>query len=136
MLYLIHRANHPELTYRGGQGPILHLELDMREVIAWADGQPRRWGFSLSNAGANYTEFRSRADQLGEIDWTAVAATNFQDASVKEGKQAEFLVKTFVPWQLVRRVGVLSTVLQNQAMRHMVGAAYRPPAEVCQAWYF
>ncbi len=28
MLYVIHRANHPELAYRGGQGPIVHLEAD------------------------------------------------------------------------------------------------------------
>ena len=26
MLYLIYRANHEELTYRGGKGPIVHLE--------------------------------------------------------------------------------------------------------------
>jgi hypothetical protein len=25
MLYVIHCGNHPELTYRGGQGPIVHL---------------------------------------------------------------------------------------------------------------
>src|SRR5437764_965792 len=25
MLYVIHAGNHPELTYRGGQEPILHL---------------------------------------------------------------------------------------------------------------
>lgn len=25
MLYVIYRANHHELTYRGGQGPIVHL---------------------------------------------------------------------------------------------------------------
>src|SRR5207249_3526329 len=26
MLYLIYMANHPELSYRGGQEPIVHLE--------------------------------------------------------------------------------------------------------------
>jgi hypothetical protein len=25
MLYVIHRANHPDLSYRGGQEPIVHL---------------------------------------------------------------------------------------------------------------
>lgn len=25
MLFVIHCANHPDLTYRGGQGPIVHL---------------------------------------------------------------------------------------------------------------
>ena len=136
MLYLIHCANHPDLTYRGGQDPILHLELDMREVIAWADAQPKRWAFSLSNAGAYYSEFRNRVDQLDQVNWPAVAATDFRDPAVKEGKQAEFLVQTFVPWSLVRRIGVLTATVQNQAMRHMAGAAHRPVAEVCRAWYF
>jgi hypothetical protein len=136
MLYLIHCVNHPELTYRGGQGPILHLELDMRGVIAWAEAQPTRWAFSLSNAGAYYSELRKRVEDLGEVNWPAVAATDFRDPAVKEGKQAEFLVQTFVPWSLVRRVGVLTTTVQHQAMLHMAGAAHRPVVEVCRAWYF
>lgn len=36
MLYLICQANHPELEYRGGQGPIVHLEADLRRAVAWA----------------------------------------------------------------------------------------------------
>ncbi len=54
------------------------------------------------------SEFRHRLDQLGEVNWTAVAATDFRDAAVKEGKQAEFLLHGFFAWRLVRRVGVLS----------------------------
>lgn len=136
MLYLIYRANHPELTYRGGQEPILHLELDLRVVVAWADQQPRRWAFSLSNAGATYTEFRCRLDQLDQIDWNAVAATDFSDPVVKEGKQAEFLVHEFVPWHLVRRIGGISMPVLREAMRHLEGADYRPPVEQCRLWYF
>ena len=34
MLYVTHRANHPELAYRGGQGPIVHLEADLGKVVA------------------------------------------------------------------------------------------------------
>jgi len=136
MLFLIHCANHPQLTYRGGQGPIVHLELDLREVVAWADAQPRLWAFSLSNAGAVYAEFRSRADQLDQIDWTAVAATDFRDPFVKEGKQAEFLVRDSVPWQLVRRIGAQSRPVQQRAMQALGGAAHRPPVEVLRGWYY
>ena len=97
MLYVIHRANDPELTYREGQRPIVHLEADLYEVVAWADANGRRWAFSLSNAGAYYTQFRSRVDQLDEVNWPAVAATDFRGAEVKEGKQAEFLVHQQFP---------------------------------------
>ena len=136
ILFLIHCANHAELTYRGGQAPILHLELDLQEVIRWADEQARRWAFSLSNAGAGYSEFRSRADQFDQIDWPAVANPDFRSASVKEGKQAEFLVADGVPWQLVRRVGAMSPAMQAQAMRNMGGVVHRPIVDVCSSWYF
>jgi ssDNA thymidine ADP-ribosyltransferase, DarT len=136
MLFLIHCANHPELTYRGGQAPILHLELDLHEVLQWADVQRRRWAFSLSNAGAIYSEFRCRADQLDQIDWPAVSSTDFRSASVKEGKQAEFLVAQSVPWQLVRRVGAMNAAVQTQAMRNMGGVVHRPSVEVFRSWYF
>ena len=106
MLYLIHRGNHPELTYRGGQGPIVHFEADLQAVVAWADAQPRRWAFTLSNAGARYFEDRSDLGQLDQIDWNAVRATDWHQC--KEGKQAEFLLESSLPWHLVERIGVQS----------------------------
>ncbi|RYF30286.1 MAG: DUF4433 domain-containing protein, partial [Cytophagaceae bacterium] len=65
MLYLIHCANHEELTYKGGQGPIVHLEFDMNEVVEWAEEKGRQWAFTLSNAGAYY--FEDRCD-LADLD--------------------------------------------------------------------
>ena len=136
MLYLIFMANHPNLAYRGGQGPILHLELDMDELIAWAESRPARWAFSLSNAGAPYAEFRGHRDQLDEIDWPSVFATDFRSSQVKEGKQAEFLVQEFVPWALVRKVGTHTDVIQRQVIRALAGATHRPAIEVRRDWYY
>ncbi len=64
MLFVIYRANHPELDYRGGQQPIVHLEADLHRVIAWVEDEGRRWAFSLSNAGAAYAKFRASLDKL------------------------------------------------------------------------
>lgn len=136
MLYLIHCANHSELSYRGGQEPILHLEADLREVVAWAEGGGRRWAFSLSNAGALYTEFRSRLDQLGEVNWAAVASTDFRAAEVKEGKQAEFLLREFFPWHLVRRIGVWSESIRAAVDRALSGTQYKPVVEIRRDWYY
>lgn len=74
MLYLIHKRN-PELAYKGGQEPIVHLEADLFDAVAWAQANGRRWAFTLSNAGSYYFEDRADLAQLGEIDWTAVAST-------------------------------------------------------------
>jgi hypothetical protein len=136
MLYILHRANHPELSYRGGQTPIVHLELDLRAAADWAEASGLRWAFTLSNAGAYYTEFRDDLAQLSEVDWDAVANPDFTSASVKEGKQAEFLVQQCVPWDLVERVGVRTAAIQAKAKSAIAGSAHQPPVVVLPRWYF
>jgi ssDNA thymidine ADP-ribosyltransferase, DarT len=136
MLYILYRGNHPGLTYHGGQGPIVHLKANAETVAAWAASVDGRWAFTLANAGALYAPFRSDMAQLSEIDWTAVRATDFRDAKVKEGKQAEFLVKRFCPWSLIERVGVRSEKLQRQVLAALDGATHKPPVDVLPAWYF
>jgi hypothetical protein len=136
MLYVIHCANHPELTYRGGQQPIVHLEVDLHQVVRWATANGRRWAFSLSNAGAVYTQFRTRLDQLGDINWDAVGARDFRPADIKEGKQAEFLIEDSFPWQLVERIGVHSQSVVPRVASAMLGAAHRPQVEIKRDWYY
>lgn len=136
MLYVIHRANDPELAYRGGQQPIVHLEADLHRVVQWAATQGRRWAFSLSNAGAYYTQFRERLDQLEEVNWDAVAANDFRPADIKEGKQAEFLVQDSFPWRLVERIGVHSQAMVPNVSNAMQNAVHRPTIEIRRDWYY
>lgn len=136
MLYVIHCANHPELTYRGGQQPIVHLEADLRGTIAWAEANNQRWAFSLSNAGAYYAQFRSQFDDLGEVNWAAIASTDFRSADVKEGKQAEFLIEQAFPWVLVERIGVISAGIAQRVSDAITGAAHRPHIEIRSDWYY
>jgi hypothetical protein len=136
MLYVIHRANHPELGYRGGQEPIVHLEADLHSVIRWAEANGRRWAFSLSNAGARYAMFYSRVERLDQLDWEAIAATDFRSAQVKEWKQAELLLHERFPFDLVERIGVRSAAVRGVATAAVAEARYRPRVEVRPDWYF
>lgn len=136
MLFLIHKANHPDLTYRGGQEPIVHLEADLHEVVEWAARKGRQWAFSLSNAGSYYVETRNRLDQLDEINWAAVSETDFRSADVKEGKQAEFLVHGSFPRELVQRIGVCSAQVKERAEAALIVATHRPPVEILRHWYY
>jgi len=136
MLYVIHWANQPDLPYRGGQGDIVHLEADLREVVAWASLNKRRWAFSLSNAGAYYAQFRASLAELDQVNWVAVEATNFRSAEVKEGKQAEFLIHGSFPWNLVSRVGVKSAGVQTQAEAIIATAKHQPSVEIRPEWYY
>ena len=46
MLYLMHKANHEELSYRGGQEPIVHLEANIIDSVSWAEANGLRWAFT------------------------------------------------------------------------------------------
>jgi hypothetical protein len=136
MLYVIHCANHPELAYKGGQDPILHLESDVASGVEWAIANNHRWAFSLSNAGASYTEFRSSIGQLDQLSWPSIASQNFRIPEVKEAKQCEFLVQHSFPWNLISRIGVRSMQLLEKVDSIIAGQEHRPKVEVIPAWYF
>lgn len=136
MLYSLYRGNHPELTYRGGQDPIVHLEADVHDVVTWARAMRQRWAISLSNAGARYAEFRKTIEALSEVNWAAVAATDFRPADIKEGKQAEFLMYESFPWHLVNRIGVYSATIKAQAEASLADGAHQPPVTVQSTWYY
>lgn len=140
MLYLIYQGNHPEMGYRGGQGPIIHLEADLRHTVAQADRIGRRWAFTLSNAGSRYFEDRADLARLGEINWDAVAADRWSgngiDGAIKEGKQAEFLVEESFPWNFVERIGVQSLTVYQQVSSLLDRFKNRPKVEILKDWYY
>jgi hypothetical protein len=139
MLFLIYRRND-ELTYKGGQEPIIHLEADLHTTINWAHHNDRRWAFTLSNAGAYYFEDRSTIAALGEINWEAVQARQWSgngvSRSVKEGKQAEFMIERSFPWHLVERIGIHSQGIAPRVSAAMQGASHRPAIEIRREWYY
>lgn len=134
MLYLIYQANHPELAYRGGQVPIVHLQADLKTSVEWAQQQPRRWAFTLSNAGSYYFEDRCDLGRLNELDWQAIETNQWQ--SCKEGKQAEFLMELSFPWQLVESIGVHSHSIYQQVMNILQAAPHRPTVTIKPQWYY
>ena len=134
MLYLIYRGNHAELAYRGGQGPIVHLESDLRQSVAWATANNRRWAFTLSNAGSYYFEDRCDLARLDEINWDAVQTNQWQ--ANREGKQAEFLMEDTFPWGLIERIGVASPQVYQQVVNALPVGGRRPAVEVKYDWYY
>lgn len=134
MLYLLYQGNHPELSYRDGQDPIIHLEADLDATVAWANQHGRRWAFTLSNAGSYFFEDRCDLTQLDEIDWDAVQARNWR--TCKEGKQAEFLLEHSFPWHLVERIGVYSRKQYQLAANALPANGHRPTIEIRTDWYY
>lgn len=136
MLFVLHRANHPELTYRGGQGPIVHLSASLDAVIDWADHNQRRWAFTFSNAGACYARCSAQRRELDELDWTAIASHDFRDRTVKEAKQAEFLMHEFFPFKLFDHIAVQNRATQTQAQALLSTLPHCPQPQIRGNWYY
>lgn len=135
MLYVIHRANNPELAYKGGQGPIVHLEADLNAVIAWA-GTAVSWAFSDGNASAAYTKFWRDQQQMDQLNWDHIANNNWAASDVKEAKQAEFLMYHSFPWHLVDRIGVRSLDILNAVSAALIQSGHKPAIEITPQWYY
>lgn len=134
MLYVIFKQEDQELSYQGGQGPIIHLEADLRQTVAWADKRKLRWAFTLSNAGSYHFEDRRDLANLGEINWEAVYAKQWQEC--KEAKQAEFLIERQFSWNLIWRIGVRSEQVRSRAMAVVEAARHKPRVEIKPDWYY
>jgi len=136
MLYVIYQGNKPDLIYRGGQTPIVHLVADLHETVRWAEGNGQRWAFTLSNAGAYYFEDRCDLAHLDEVDWEAVRSDTWRDPITQEGKQAEFLLEHCFPWHLVESIGVYSQLTYRNAVNALNACSHRPHIEIKREWYY
>lgn len=136
MLFMISKKNDPDLGYRDGQDSIIHLEADLYTSVKWAENTNRRWVFTLSNAGTSYFEDRNDLEQLNEINWAAVQATQWSSGNKKDGKQAEFLMEHCFPWRLIERIGANSKNIYKKVENALCGAEYQPRIEVIKKWYY
>lgn len=136
MLYVIYQANHPALTYRGGQRPIVHLRADVHRVLEWAAATGNEWAFTLQNATAGYAQFRNRYDDLDEIDWSAVDAVDWRQSYVKESKQAEFLLREHMPFELIEEIGVYDLPTFEKVKIALGSGPFAPAVTVRREWYY
>lgn len=136
MLYILSRGNHPDVTYTEGQDVIVHLQADLHAVVQWAVATNRLWAFSTGNAGAFLTKFYADLAKLDQVNWPAVAENRWNSPTVKEGKQAEFLLHEYFPWQLIERIGVHDPKMQPQVLEALEGHEHRPSVGVEVEWYY
>jgi len=136
MLYILYMGNHPDLSYRGGQGPILHLQADLETAIRWANEKDIRWAFSDINAGTRAAQFYDDLSQLNDIiNWSAVEATDWRDAAIQEYKQAEFLTYESFPLGLVEKIGVCNNRIRDRVIDKL-GDAPSLEVSVEKEWYY
>ncbi|SDC53885.1 protein of unknown function [Sphingomonas sp. YR710] len=133
MLNIISRGSS-DLEYKDGQGPIVHLVADLHQTVSWAQQNNLRWAFTLSSAATHHFEDRNDLSRLNEIDWDAINAHYW--SSVRDQKQAEFLVENKYPWHLVEEIAVLNQGTGQRAGQAIAGAAHRPVVHIRPQWYY
>jgi len=83
---------------------------------------------------------RCKLSQLDEINWGAVHTNRWSGngvcPSIKEGKQAEFLMEHSFPWLLVERIGVHSMAVFRKENQALTGCSHRPNVEIITDWYY
>jgi len=136
MLYLLHMGNHPDLDYHEGQGPIVHLQADLRRSVEWAEHNNQKWTFTDCNAGSYLTSFYNSLGQLNEVNWEAVSATSWSDTLIKEGKQAEFLMFDSFPWKLVDKIGAVNNRTLDRINHILKKSDHKPLAKLERNWYY
>ncbi len=136
MLYILHRGNHQDIDYTEGQRPIIHMQVDLRETVRRADKNCVKWAFSDRNAGSFVADFFNRLEDLDKVNWAAVKASDFRDTTIREGKQAEFLVFASLPWDLVEEIGVVDKDIQRQVKDLLKNTDHQPPVSIKTGWYY
>ena len=134
MLFVLHQGSQPELSYRGGQDPIVHLKADMRQAVDWAVSENLHWAFTTENAAASSAADYSDWSKLNRIQWEAVNERSWQN--LKGPKQAEFLVQEKFPWQLISQIGVRTKEARIKALNLLQSASDRTLCEVRPDWYY
>jgi hypothetical protein len=134
MLYVINRKN-VELSYRGGQGRIVHLVSRIGTAIELSEGRP--WAFSDVNAGGRYARFSKDLAEFNQlVDMTSVNAAIWNDSTVKERKQAEFLVHSRFPWSGILGIGVISKVMDDEVSSLLRECGQLTKVVVKPDWYY
>lgn len=134
MLYVISRRNHPNVAYKDGQGPVVHLVADMDEVVSWAKANSRRWAFTDINAANRAADFYNDLADLDKLNWTAIGAKQW--VSCRDHKMAEFLMHQGFPWELVKEIGVHSESIGARAVAAFGKSTHRPEVRVREEWYY
>ncbi len=129
MLYTIHRNNVE--GYTDGQSRIVHLVTSVEAVVALGHGHC----FTDRHAELFYANYFTSLSDLGEkVDWRAMGLTYWSE--VKEERQAEFLVRTSVPWSCIEEVGVIDAATRVEVEAVLRGTGARTPVTVRRNWYY
>jgi hypothetical protein len=124
--------------YDEGQRPIVYLVSSV-QAIADAGFQ---FVFSDGHGLAGFTQWYDDLKDLKAVDWDIVAARYWsdkpEDNDRQRRKQAEFLVRDHVEWDLISEIAVYDDAVKNQVdvlLSNFPNLSH-PPIIVRRDWYY
>jgi hypothetical protein len=130
MLYAIHRGN--VLTYREGQGRVVHLVSSVGRAVALG----RAWAFTDRHAEPPEADYYEDLADLARLDWEVINANNWGGDRRRPLKQAEFLVHEQFDWGAVEEIGVIDPAVKEEVEALLEAAEYQPPVRIQRNWYY
>lgn len=125
MLYVVNNGHD---DYKGGQEEVVHL----CSTVGQGMSTGRAWAFTDRHADVAHALYYDDPAKLDQIPWKVMPETYWQ--SVKEERQAEFLVHEQFPWTAINEVACMTEAVAERA-RGIVGA-HGPAVSVRREWYY
>ena len=94
----------------------------------------QRWAFTSGNASTSYFDDFNDLRHLNLIDWDAVRAKYWQ--SVRDAKQAGFLLEKHLPWELIQGIGVYDRSTLQQVSQIINNLSHKPQIRVWPEAYY
>jgi len=124
--------------YRGTQREIIYLVTSIEKILE----SDCIWCFTDGHAVEAITSYFDNLDYLSKIDWEVIAAWDYRptsgDPDRERKKQAEFLVKGYVPWDCIE-----SIIVKDDKMLDCVheiikssNSPHRPTININRNWYY
>lgn len=134
MLYTISRGNVE--NYTQGQAAVIHLVSSIENIEA----EDLCFVFTDGHAVMTFTDFFDELNYLGAIDWNVMQSRYWNDTNEdndrKRRRQAEFLVRSFFPWQLITEIGVMNYRIKTQVENILQNFTHKPSVIVRNNWYY
>jgi len=132
MLYTISRGNIPGRVERD----IIYLVSCVERVSESGLG----YVFTDGHPIMAITTFYDDLADLGKVDWNLMKSGYWfdveSDPDRKRRRQAEFLVRDFVPWSLIEGIAVRSGEMVQRVESCICGIVERPAVGVKRDWYY
>lgn len=134
MLYAIHKGMI--IGYSGSQEDIVYLVSSVQIIVT--NSIP--YVFTDGHAIMKLSEFYNRSSDLDKIDWQIMKETYWndteQDGDRKRRRQAEFLVKDFLPVQLLKGIAVRDKETETGVRKILENYGILLPVRVKYDWYY